>query len=107
VGKKRSRAVIRLPPHLMVLIGFLIVVIWLMLLRHFRRSPGMQRLVSEILGDDSAESALIAFESARRHLMDHLNDSHLDCDLRERIELALGPPPSAEPQQLLTSDHVN
>ena len=78
------------PPHLMALVTLFIVVIWFMLLRHFRQSATMQKFVAETLGDDTPESALRAFELAKQRLTKHLDDSNLETDMRRRIELALG-----------------
>ncbi len=79
-----------IPPHLLVLIGLLIFVVWIMLLRVFRRSPPLQRFIAEILGDDSPENALIAFEVAKNRLAEHLKNEDLDAQIRQKIELALG-----------------
>lgn len=81
-----------IPPHLMILGTLLIVVLWAMLVRHFRHSVATQRFVSEILGDDTPENALLAFDIARTRLVHHLKRNDLDLRTRQRIELALGNP---------------
>ncbi|WP_373652033.1 hypothetical protein [Schlesneria sp. DSM 10557] len=78
-----------LPPHLMALIVLLVIVLWLMMLRYFRRSPSLQRFVSDLFGDTTPENALWAFELAKARLANHLLDPDLDQLMRERIELAL------------------
>jgi len=78
-----------IPPHLMALIILLIIVLWLMLLRFFRRSPAIQYFVSELFGDSTPENALLAFELAKERLANHLDNPSLDRQMRERIEQAL------------------
>jgi hypothetical protein len=73
----------------MALIALLLLVVWAMLLRHFRNSAAMQKFIAETFGDDTPERALRTFEIAKRRLADHLNDRDLDDQTRERIEAAL------------------
>ena len=80
------------PPHLQALVLLLVFVIWVMLLRYFRRSPAIQRFVAEIIGDETPENALLAFEAAKSRLTRHLHDGTLDDLTRRRIESALGVP---------------
>ena len=85
-----------MPPHLMALVGLLIVVVWFMLVHHFRRSPGLQRFISEAIGDDTPENALRAYHAARSRLARHLiNGNELDAETRHQIEEALGNHPVA------------
>lgn len=81
-----------IPPHLILLISLLTIVIWVMLLHYFRRSDAVQKFVAQTLGDDTPENALLAFEIAKRRLADHLNDADLNRELRRRIESLLGSP---------------
>lgn len=78
-----------IPPHLMALITLLIIVLWVMLLRYFRRSPAIQQFLAELFGDRTPENALLAFELAKERLMNHLDDPKLDLQMRQRIEQAL------------------
>jgi hypothetical protein len=43
------------PPHLMALVVVLIVVVWIMLVHHFRHNTTVQRFVAETFGDDTPE----------------------------------------------------
>jgi hypothetical protein len=79
-----------LPPHLMALVAILILVLWVMLVNYFRRSPAIQRFVAETLGDNTPESSLRTFVVVKQRLADHLNDPHIDDQMRQKIELALG-----------------
>lgn len=79
-----------LPPHLFVLVTLLAFVVWLMLVHQFRKSAVTQRLVAEVFGDDTPETALRTFEAAKHRLSEHLNNGDLDGKTRERIEVALG-----------------
>ena len=79
-----------LPPHLMALVAFLIVIVWLMLLHQFRSSAAMQRFIAEVFGDNTPEGALREFEAAKRRLAGHLEGEDLDPQMRGRIETALG-----------------
>lgn len=74
----------------MVLVALLIVVVWVLLLRKVRRSSMFQRIMMDIFGDNTAEDALLTFESARHSLIQHLHDPDLDDELRSQIEVALG-----------------
>ncbi|WP_010583377.1 hypothetical protein [Schlesneria paludicola] len=78
------------PPHLMFLFGLLILVIWMMLVRYFRRSNALQAFVADIVGDETAETALRNFHLAKQRLERHLADDKLDSLLRHRIEATLG-----------------
>ena len=78
-----------MPPHLMALVVLLIVVVWFMLVHQFRRSPGLQRFISEAIGEDTPEHALLAFNAAKSRLAKHLDGNQLDADMRQRIEAAL------------------
>lgn len=84
------------PPHLMAPVVLLIILIWIILVHHFRRNVTIQKFVSETIGDNTPETALAAFEAAQTRLADHLHADDLDPQLRRRIELALGVfPPAA------------
>lgn len=78
-----------IPPHLMAPVALLIVVVWFMLVHHFRRSSAMQRYIAETIGDDTPENALLAFELAKSRLTQHLKNGDLAPELRQQIELAL------------------
>ena len=80
-----------IPPHLMALLVLLIIVLWVMLLRFFRRSPAVQHFVSDLFGDSTPENALLTFELAKERLANHLDNPMLDRQMRERIEQALRP----------------
>lgn len=79
------------PPHLMAPVALLIVILWFMLVHRFRRSPALQQIVAETLGDNTPENALREFELAKLRLAEHLNHHDLDDETRRKIELALGP----------------
>lgn len=79
-----------LPPHLMVLVALLLIIVWVMLLRQFRRSSLMQQFVAEAFGDETPVNALHSFEAARLRLVKHLQSDNLDDLTRQRIEMALG-----------------
>jgi hypothetical protein len=85
-----------IPPHLMALVVLLIVVLWFMLVHHFRRSVTMQKFIAEALGDNTPENALVAFEAARLRLREHLAAGNLEGHMRRRIEVALGLPQADE-----------
>jgi hypothetical protein len=79
-----------LPPHLIVLVALLVFLIWMMLVHQIRKSATVQRFLAEAFGDDTPESALRTFESAKRRLSKHLNNDNLNDETRHRIELAIG-----------------
>jgi hypothetical protein len=81
-----------LPPHLMVLVALLLIVVWVILLHQFRRSAALQSFVAEVFGDETPATALRTFETARQRLESHLHSHELDHQMRQRIELALGSP---------------
>ncbi len=93
-----------MPPHLMALVVLLILMIWVMLVHHFRRSTTIQKFVSQALGDDTPESALLAYEVAKARLEDHLSTGDLDDAMRRRIELALG---TSQPGEVIDSQTAN
>ena len=73
----------------MLLFGLLIVAIWMLLVRFFRRSLTLQTFVAEIMGDETPELALRNFYAAKSRLEHHLAGTHVDHLLRQRIETAL------------------
>lgn len=79
-----------IPPHLMAPVLLLVVILWIMLVHHFKRSPAVQRFVAETIGDDTPDDALAAYAAARLRLVRHLHRSDLNADTRRRIEDALG-----------------
>ena|GEM_PF-6509724 len=93
-----------MPPHLMVLAALLIVVVWVLLLRRVRRSPTIQRFVMDIFGDNTAEDALLTFESAKHALINHLHDPDLDGELRQQIEAALEMSPEEDHDKTRSQD---
>jgi hypothetical protein len=94
---RRSFVVPRsIPPHLLALVLLLVFLLWVILVHHFRRNTTVQKFFAEAIGDDTPENALRAFEVAKLRLTKHLNRGDLDLRTRERIELALGGPLTAD-----------
>ena len=79
-----------IPPHLLIPLILLIFILWIMLVHHFRRNTTVHRFLSETIGEDTPEHALVDFELAKSRLAQHLQQSKLDSDLRRQIEVALG-----------------
>ncbi|MDB5386003.1 MAG: hypothetical protein JWM11_1649, partial [Planctomycetaceae bacterium] len=78
-----------IPPHLVGPVALLIVLLWFLLVHHFRRSSSMQKFVAEIIGDETPESTLLTFQAAKSRLTRYLKIDDLDPDQRLRIEHAL------------------
>ncbi len=79
-----------IPPHLLALVVLLVIILWFMLVHHFRRNRAVHQFLAEAMGEDTPEHALSDFEAARSRLVQHLNESKLDRDMQRRIEAALG-----------------
>ena len=91
-----------IPPHLLGPVVLLIILLWIMLVHHFRRNTTVHKFLAETIGDDTPEQALTAFQRARSRLARHLNQGELNSELRRRIEAALDGPQRGDPLESQT-----
>ncbi len=90
---------LRIPPHLQGVVILFLVVLFVMMLNRFRKSVRLQKFVAETIGEDTPETALVAFNKAKIHLQQHLADTDMPAEVRSEIEQALGVPVNSDVQQ--------